>query len=91
VVSRQGRSALGPRILAGDAGGTSLLISTPYDHLGSVGWSDRISSFKTLTSTGGTFYQHDLGTGWAYPFCCTGAVPYVGDAYNDQFSSVYPN
>jgi len=72
-------------------GGTSLLISTPYDHLGAVGWNDRISSFKTLTSAGGSFWQHDLHSGWAYPFCCSSTVPYVGDAYNDQFSSVYPN
>jgi hypothetical protein len=72
-------------------GGTSLLISTPYDHLGSVGWNDRISSFKTLTSAGGSFWQHDLHSGWAYPFCCSSTVPYVGDAYNDQFSSVYAN
>ena len=72
-------------------GGNSMLISNPYNKLGDIGWNDRVSSFKTLTSAGGDFWQHTFGAGWAYAFCCYSNVTYVGNAYNDQFSSVYPN
>jgi hypothetical protein len=71
-------------------GGSSMLISHAYNRLGDIGWNDRVSSFKTLTSDGGTFWQHTFGAGWGYDFCCYGNVTYVGSAYNDQFSSVYP-
>jgi hypothetical protein len=72
-------------------GGVSMYLSNAYARLGDIGWNDRISSFKTLASAGGTFWQHTFGGGWGYPFCCLSGVTYVGDAYNDQFSSVYPN
>jgi hypothetical protein len=72
-------------------GGSSMVISRSYDNLGVIGWNDRISSFRTLTAGGGTFWQHAMATGWAYDFCCGSSVTYVGDYFNDQFSSVYPS
>jgi len=71
--------------------GMSAYLNQPYDRLGDIGWNDRISSFTALTSAGGRFWQHMYGGGWAYAFCCLQSVGYVGDAYNDQFSSVYPS
>lgn len=72
-------------------GGGSMVISYPYDRLGDIGWNDRVSSFKTLNNGGGRFWQHIYGEGWSYGFCCFTNVTWVGSAYNDKFSSVYPN
>jgi len=71
--------------------GTSAYLNQPYDRLGDIGWNDRISSFTSLTSAGGRFWQDTYGRGWSYSFCCLQSVGYVGDAYNDQFSSAYPS
>lgn len=66
-------------------------LAQPYDNLGSIGWNDMISSFKALNGLTGHFATDALNNGRLYPtFCCNAQVPYVGDAWNDQFSSVYP-
>lgn len=70
--------------------GASAYLSTPYDDLGVIGWNDRISSFQGQSGNGGTFYQHIYEGGAAYSFSAYQIVTYVGDAYNDTFSSVVP-
>lgn len=71
-------------------GGASAYLSVPYDELSVIGWNDRISSFQGQAGAGGTFFEHIYGGGFAYPFNAYQQVTYVGDAYNDRFSSVRP-
>jgi hypothetical protein len=49
-----------------------------------------ISSFKGLNGLSGHFATDAYNNGRLYPFCCNAWVTYVGDSWNDQFSSVYP-
>ncbi len=66
-------------------------IAQPYDDLGSIGWNDTISSFKAVNGLSGHFATDARNGGRLYPgFCCNVQVTYVGDSWNDQFSSVYP-
>ncbi len=68
----------------------SYVASLPYPDLRTIGWNDRISAFVALGGHAGRFGQ-DIGmTGRLYNFCCNVSVPYVGDAWNDTFSSVEP-
>jgi len=71
--------------------GPFLSISQAYDNLASIGWNDMISSFKALNSLSGHFAVDASNGGSHYAFCCNNQVPYVGDAWNDVFSSVYPS
>jgi hypothetical protein len=64
-------------------------LSQNYDNLGSIGWNDRISSIKSLNSTAGNFWTDAVHSGWLYSFAAGAWVYYVGDAWNDHFSSVY--
>lgn len=68
--------------------GLPAVLSIPYENLSVIGWNDRISSFKGLAGAGGMFYQNSYGGGWPYAFDAYQIVTYVGDAYNDTFSSV---
>ncbi len=70
--------------------GASMYLSVPYDDLSVIGWNDRISSFQGQAGNGGTFFEHIYGGGFVYPFSAYQWVSYVGDAYNDRFSSVRP-
>jgi hypothetical protein len=70
--------------------GASAYLSVAYDDLSVIGWNDRISSFKGQAGNGGTFFEHIYGGGFAYGFNANQNVSYVGDAYNDRFSSVRP-
>lgn len=71
-------------------GGASAYLSVSYDDLGVIGWNDRISSFQGQAGNGGTFFEHIYGGGFAYGFNAYQQVTYVGDVYNDRFSSVRP-
>jgi hypothetical protein len=68
-------------------GGASRLMSISYDNLGSIGWNDRISSFKSFGASG-AFREHAPPAGFAYSFGTSTQVSYVGDAFNDKFSSL---
>ena len=74
-----------------DAGylGPSIAISRDYDDLRTIGWNDVISSFKAVNGLYGHFAVDIYNGGRTYPFCCNVSASYVGDAWNDQFSSVY--
>ena len=67
--------------------GASVVLSQNFTNLGTIGWSDRISSYKVYTSQTGFFYQGTSYTGAYQSYCCFAQVPYVGNAFNDTFSS----
>jgi hypothetical protein len=69
-------------------GGSSFTFSSDYTNLGAVGWNDRISSYVSLNCGAGEFREHSGYAGFRYAFSCGDQVTYVGDAYNDRFSSV---
>lgn len=70
--------------------GNPAVLTVRYDDLSVIGWNDRISSFQGLAGVGGRFFEHIYGSGRAYPFSAYQIVTYVGDPYNDTFSSVAP-
>ena len=77
----------------GDAGtlGPAYGVTQVWEDLSWIGWNDRISSFKSVNGGFGHFATDAYNNGRLYPgFCCNAVVTYVGDSWNDQFSSVYP-
>jgi hypothetical protein len=69
--------------------GSYAYLSRNYSNLSEIGWNDRISSYRVQVGFGGEFWQHSLATGWLFPWTPFQTKSYVGDAYNDQFSSFY--
>jgi hypothetical protein len=69
--------------------GSSVTLSQSYTNLGSIGWADVISSYKVYTSLTGAFYKNTSYGGTFQSYCCWAQVPYVGDTFNDTFSSFY--
>lgn len=72
----------------GGFGGTSAYLSQDYVDLGVIGWADTISSLVAINSQVGRLYEHTWYGGSSFYFCCNTWVSYVGDRYNDRFSSV---
>ena len=70
--------------------GAAQAISQNYSYLGDIGWNDKISSLRSYGAAG-HFWEHAPVGGFIYYFYSTTWVSYVGDAYNDRFSSVYLN
>jgi hypothetical protein len=71
-----------------DYGGTSMFTSGAISNLGTLGWDNMISSFK---STNGGRPKWWDGTGYtliAWQWSASAWVAYVGDDANDKFSSV---
>ena len=71
-------------------GGASMILSQNYDALWTIGWNDRIGSFKGKNVQTGTFYTDWFAGGTAYAFCCNWQVSTLG-GFNDTFSSIYNN
>ncbi len=69
-------------------GGASIAASQDYDILATIGWNDRISSYKGRNSETGRFYVDWFGGGANDSFCCNQWVSSLG-SFNDAFSSVY--
>jgi hypothetical protein len=67
--------------------GSSVTLTQNYSNLGTIGWNDRISSYKVYTSLSGAFYEHTSYTGLVQTYCCNAQVAYVGDTRNNTFSS----
>lgn len=63
-------------------------ISQDYGSLLSIGWNDKVSSFKGRNSETGRFWTDWFGTGTSWSFCCNQNVSSLG-AYNNTFSSVH--
>jgi hypothetical protein len=70
-----------------DYNGSSRAMSIDYANLGSIGWNDRITSFKSFGATG-RFWQHSPWDGWSYGFGGSTRVSNVGPTYNDAFSGL---
>lgn len=67
--------------------GSSAVLSQDYANLGSIGWNDRISSYKVYTTYTGAFYDQANYQGLTQYYCCFSQVSYVGAPYNNIFSS----
>jgi len=67
--------------------GASMNVSQDYATLSTIGWNDRISSFKGRNTETGTFFQDWFYSGSWYAFCCNTQVPNLG-AYSNTFSSI---
>jgi hypothetical protein len=68
--------------------GASMDISQDYDALVTIGWNDRIGSFKARNSRTGRFFIDWFGGGTGLSFCCNQSVSSLG-SNNNAFSSVY--
>jgi hypothetical protein len=69
-------------------GGASISLSTDQPSLSSIGWNDRISSFKSFGATG-RFREDSPAGGFTYVFGATAQVSSLGGTYNDKFSALY--
>lgn len=72
-------------------GGGSAYLSQDYTNLGTIGWNDRITSFKVLNGGSGTFREHAGPAGASYGFCCAQQVSNIGSTWNDAISAVSGN
>lgn len=68
--------------------GASISLLQDYDTLVTIGWNDKISSFKGRNSETGRFYVDWFHGGTSYSFCCNQQVPSLG-SLNNTFTSVY--
>jgi hypothetical protein len=67
--------------------GVSMNVSQDYATLATIGWNDKISSFKGRNSETGLFFQDWFYTGTWYAFCCNTQVSNLGN-YSNTFSSI---
>jgi hypothetical protein len=89
-------AAAGLAALAGDGyvtvfenvqyGGSALTLSADQPWLSSVGWNDRISSFKSFGATG-NFREDSPGGGFIYGYGATTQISSLTGTYNDKFSA----
>ena len=68
-------------------GGPYMNVSQDYTILATVGWNDRVSSFKVRNGETGAFFTDWFYGGTSWSFCCNSQVPTL-NAYNNTFSSV---
>jgi hypothetical protein len=68
-------------------GGASFTTSQSIAHLGTYGWSDIVSSFKSLNSQRPKWWEHADYGGLSWQWTAGAQVSYVGDGANDRFSS----
>jgi hypothetical protein len=71
-----------------DRQGASMYVAQDYTNLGSIGWNDRISAFRSVNAGAGKFYHDSYMSGMHYAFCCGVVVENVGSTHNDKFTSV---
>lgn len=69
-------------------GGTSFIVSQDYSNLGTIGWNNRISSYRGLNLETGSFYTDTVYAGTIDSFCCNESVTSLSSTYDNQFSSV---
>jgi hypothetical protein len=67
--------------------GASMNVSQDYSALVTIGWNDKISSFRARNSETGTFWTDWFYTGTSFSFCCNTAVANL-NAFNNTFSSI---
>ena len=68
--------------------GTYMNVSQDYGSLLSIGWNDKISSFKGRNSESGRFWTNWFNCGKSWSFCCNQNVGSLG-LYNNTFSSMH--
>jgi peptidase inhibitor family I36 len=69
-------------------GGSSYSTLNPVVDMATIGWNDRISSFKSLNGGRPKWWQDSNYSGPWWQWITSAWVPYVGDSANDRFSSV---
>lgn len=69
--------------------GSYLYISQDYDTLVTVGWNDRIRSYRGLNSELGRFWTDWFRNGTALDFCCNSNVPSLSATFDQKITSVY--
>jgi hypothetical protein len=67
--------------------GAYMNVSQDYNQLITLGWNDRISSFKVRNSLTGAFTTDWYYTGTTWSFCCNTWQPLL-NAYDNTFSSI---
>jgi hypothetical protein len=67
--------------------GAFMNVSQDYAALSTIGWNDRISSFKGRNSETGLFWTDWFYAGTWWAFCCNTQTSSLG-AYNNTFSSI---
>lgn len=70
-------------------GGASMTLSGNQPWLSSIGWNDRISSFRSFGATGG-FWEHSPSGGFWYSYGPSAYVTSLG-SFNDKFSAFVIN
>ncbi len=68
-------------------GGASMNVSQDYATLATIGWNDRISSFRGRNSETGMFWTDWFYSGTWYAFCCNTSVANL-NGFNNTFSSI---
>lgn len=64
-------------------------VSQNYDALFSIGWNDRISSYKARNSASGKFWTDWFAQGTGRTFCCNTQVSSLPAGLDNAFSSIY--
>lgn len=67
--------------------GTYMHLSQDYAALLTIGWNDRVSSFKGRNGETGKFWTDWFNSGTSWSFCCNTGVSTLG-SFNNTFSSV---
>jgi hypothetical protein len=66
--------------------GARMTLSADQPWLNSIGWNDRISSFKSFGAYG-RFLENSPGSGFIYVFSAGVQVSWLNNTYNDKFSA----
>ena len=67
--------------------GAFMNVSEDYGTLLTIGWNDRISSFKGRNSETGKFWTDWFSSGSSWTFCCNSSISSLG-SYDNSFSSM---
>jgi hypothetical protein len=68
--------------------GASYFATVPISNLGTFGWSNRISSFKSTNGGSPTWWDLTAYSGSSWDWPASAWVSYVGGDANDRFTSV---
>jgi hypothetical protein len=66
--------------------GSFMTLSADQPWLSSIGWNDRISSFKSFGASG-RFRENSPGGGFIYSFGSGAQISFLSNTYNDKFSA----
>ena len=69
-------------------GGAVKVLALDVPWLSSLGWNDKISSFKSFGASG-AFHEHSPNGGFVYSYGPSSRVASLSGMYNDKFSSFF--